>query len=509
MNSTRQPCRGDHPPVYDSLNRLTNLTHSLGGTNLLASYSYQLHPTGRRTNAVEILKTEDTATPYITNTLSWAYDGMYRLTNEVSISTAPSGNGTYTNAYQYDQVGNRFAKVHSQYGGTTTITNLYNENDQLLKEVTLTNGAPAETNWYAYDANGSVIARTNVAATTTTTLYGYDLKNKLSSVTTAGGVETNFFLYNDQGIRVRTTSSAGGNPTLYLVDANNHTGYAHKGVRPTQWDLFALARRRRAVLIPVMPRKPRVQYPGAIYHVMSRGDRREDIFLTDVDRQDFLKTLAEACEKTGWQVHAYCLMGNHFHLVVETPNANLVAGMKWLLSAYTIRLNHRHKLFGHVFSGRYKALVLDGSGTGYLRTACDYVHLNPVRAKLLRKADRLLAYPWSTFPLYLAAPEHRPSWVRTDRLLGGAWDWEGHAGRPASVRGADGAAPAGGSGPGSLAGDAAGLVSGGPGFQEAHAQPAGGKTGGEPPGPGAAGDGGSQGRAHHCRRTQTAALERG
>jgi REP element-mobilizing transposase RayT len=100
---------------------------------------------------------------------------------------------------------------------------------------------------------------------------------------------------------------------------------------------------------------------------MSRGDRREDIFLDDVDRQDFLKTLAEACQKTGFQVHAYCLMRNHFHLVIETPNANLVAGMAWLLSAYTIRLNHWHKLFGHVFAGRYKAQAVDGSGGGYLR----------------------------------------------------------------------------------------------------------------------------------------------
>ncbi len=162
----------------------------------------------------------------------------------------------------------------------------------------------------------------------------------------------------------------------------------------------------------------RVQYPGAIYHVMSRGDRREDIFLDDVDRQDFIKTLAEACQKTGFQVHAYCLMPNHFHLVVETPNANLVDGMRWLLSAYTIRLNHRHKLFGHVFSGRYKALIVDGSGTGYLRTVCDYVHLNPSRAKLLGAEDRLLSYPWSSLVWYLSAPAHRPAWMRTDRLLG-------------------------------------------------------------------------------------------
>jgi REP element-mobilizing transposase RayT len=89
-----------------------------------------------------------------------------------------------------------------------------------------------------------------------------------------------------------------------------------------------------------------VQYPGAIYQVMSRGDRREDIFLDDVDRQDLLKTLAEACQKTGWQVHAYCLMRNHFHLVVETPNDNLVEGMRWLLSAIARREPLRGSAFG-------------------------------------------------------------------------------------------------------------------------------------------------------------------
>ena len=167
-----------------------------------------------------------------------------------------------------------------------------------------------------------------------------------------------------------------------------------------------------------MPRQLRVEYPGAIYHVMSRGDRKKAIYLDDVDRQDFLKTLAEACQKTGFQVHAYCLMRNHFHLVVETPNANLVAGMRWLLSAYTLRLNHRHKLFGHVFSGRYKAISVEANGTGHLRTACDYVHLNPVRAKLIGPQERLLAYPWSSLVWYLAAADHRPAWLRVDRLLG-------------------------------------------------------------------------------------------
>src|SRR5436190_11072043 len=112
------------------------------------------------------------------------------------------------------------------------------------------------------------------------------------------------------------------------------------------------------------------------------------------------------------------IMSNHYHVVLETPNANLVPGMAWLQSTYTIRLTHRHKLIGHVLSGRYKAQLVEGSGNGYLRTACDYVHLNPARAGVLSSEERLLAYPWSSLVYYLAAPEHRPKWVRVDRLLG-------------------------------------------------------------------------------------------
>src|SRR5579859_1201305 len=167
-----------------------------------------------------------------------------------------------------------------------------------------------------------------------------------------------------------------------------------------------------------MARKLRVEYPGAIYHVINRGDRREAIFRDDADRKLFVSTLEKACEKTGWQVHAYCLMSNHFHLVVETPRGNLVAGMKWFLGTYTGRFNRRHKLFGHLFSGRYKALIVDGSGSGYLKTVCDYVHLNPVRAKLLRPEQRLRVYRWSSWLEYLKKPRQRPGWLRVDRLLG-------------------------------------------------------------------------------------------
>jgi putative transposase len=168
-----------------------------------------------------------------------------------------------------------------------------------------------------------------------------------------------------------------------------------------------------------MARQLRVEYPGAIYHVMNRGDRREAIFQDDQDREGFLAALAEVCGKTGWAVHALCLMGNHFHMVVETPQGNLVAGMKWLLGTYTGRYNRRHKVFGHLFSGRYKAVVVDGSGGGYFKTVCDYVHLNAAGAKLLTQPARLCEYAWSSWPEYLKPPGKRWPWLRVDRLLGG------------------------------------------------------------------------------------------
>ena len=114
-----------------------------------------------------------------------------------------------------------------------------------------------------------------------------------------------------------------------------------------------------------MARQIRIEYDGAAYHVLARGNQGQAIFADDLDRKVWLETLAEACEKTGWRIHAYVMMGHHYHVLVETPEGNLVAGMKWLQGTYTQRYNSRHSVFGHLFQGRYKALVVEGAAGNY------------------------------------------------------------------------------------------------------------------------------------------------
>jgi len=151
-----------------------------------------------------------------------------------------------------------------------------------------------------------------------------------------------------------------------------------------------------------MPRSARVQYAGAVYHVMCRGDRREAIFLSDADRLLMLETLFETCERAGFQLHSYVLMPNHYHLLLETPEPNLVAGMKWFQGTYTQRFNVRNCLSGHLFQGRYKALPVDADDPDYFRLVSDYIHLNPVRAGLLRgDRPRLAEYRWSSYPAFI------------------------------------------------------------------------------------------------------------
>jgi len=178
-----------------------------------------------------------------------------------------------------------------------------------------------------------------------------------------------------------------------------------------------------------MPRKERVEYGGGVYHVMDRGDRLEAIFEDDRDREIFLHTLGQACERTGWRVHSYVLMGNHYHLLLETPEPNLCAGMKWMQGTYTIRHNARHKLRGHLFQGRYKAIVVDGEQETYFRTVSDYIHLNPVRAGLLAEGAKLETYRWSSFPALVGLPRKRPAWLTGEWVLGGFGESDSSSGR--------------------------------------------------------------------------------
>jgi len=168
-----------------------------------------------------------------------------------------------------------------------------------------------------------------------------------------------------------------------------------------------------------MARSLRIEYAGAVYHAMARGNQGGLIFQDDADRRCFLETLGEACQKTGWRIHAYVLMGNHYHLLVETAEANLVVGMKWLQGTYTQRYNSRHKVFGHLFQGRYKAVIVDGEEPDYFQVVSTYIHLNPARAGLIRVGEeRLKGYRWSSYPWYLNRAGKGPVWLRTQEVLG-------------------------------------------------------------------------------------------
>jgi putative transposase len=167
-----------------------------------------------------------------------------------------------------------------------------------------------------------------------------------------------------------------------------------------------------------MSRPIRFQYPGAIYHVMARGDGGKTVFETDDDRKSFVFRLGQVCGSHGWRVHAWVLMDNHFHLLLETPQANLITGMQWLMGTYSQGWNRARLRRGHVFQGRYKSVPVTGTDADayYFRIVADYIHLNPARAKLAGgKRGPLTGFLWSSLPAYVKG--NGPDWLVMERVL--------------------------------------------------------------------------------------------
>ena len=160
-----------------------------------------------------------------------------------------------------------------------------------------------------------------------------------------------------------------------------------------------------------MARPLRLEFAGALYHVTSRGDGQDDIFESDVDRHNFLSLLGDVCETYNWVCHAYCLMSNHYHLLIETPDANLSKGMRQLNGVYTQTFNRNHNRVGHVFQGRYKAIHIEKET--YLLELARYIVLNPVRAEMVRAAKD---WPWSSYRS-TTGQSPAPDWLNTDWVL--------------------------------------------------------------------------------------------
>jgi REP element-mobilizing transposase RayT/DNA-directed RNA polymerase specialized sigma24 family protein len=161
-----------------------------------------------------------------------------------------------------------------------------------------------------------------------------------------------------------------------------------------------------------MARPLRIEFPGAVYHVASRGDRREPIFVDDGDRRGLLEVVRQALSRFDAQMLAYCLMGNHYHFVLHTRQANLSLLMRHVNGVYTQFFNRRHNKVGHLFQGRFKAILVDRDA--YLLEVCRYVELNPVRARMVAKPDR---WRWSSYRAHVGVSE-APQWLDVDGLHG-------------------------------------------------------------------------------------------
>jgi REP element-mobilizing transposase RayT len=160
-----------------------------------------------------------------------------------------------------------------------------------------------------------------------------------------------------------------------------------------------------------MARPLRIEFAGALYHLTARGNARADIFSDDADRQLFLELLGKEIAQQGWQCYAYCLMGNHYHLLIETPAGNLITGMRRFNGVYTQAFNRRHGRVGHVFQGRYKSILVDKDSYGL--ELCRYIVLNPVRARMVKRPEN---WAWSSYRATVGAIT-APAWLNADWVL--------------------------------------------------------------------------------------------
>jgi putative transposase len=160
-----------------------------------------------------------------------------------------------------------------------------------------------------------------------------------------------------------------------------------------------------------MPRPLRIEFPGAFYHVYSRGNQKQSIFFSDADRYYFIKILRESCERFDLRVHLYCLMPNHYHLFLETPEANLSEIMHFVNTAFTVYLNKKHERCGHLFQGRFKAILVQTDV--YAKRLTTYLHGNPVRKKITARPEH---FPWSSCQDYYGIRKP-PSWLNTSVIM--------------------------------------------------------------------------------------------
>jgi putative transposase len=161
----------------------------------------------------------------------------------------------------------------------------------------------------------------------------------------------------------------------------------------------------------VMARQWRIEFEGALYHILSRGNQQQDIFLGDEDRDGFLDVLGEMSDRFAVDIFAYVLMDNHYHILLRTQNPNLSKSMQWMGTTYTRRFNLNHLRSGHLFQGRYKSIIVENDA--YLQRLSYYIHRNPLRAGLVH---RLADYHWSSYPAYAYNKKH-PEWLNTDVIL--------------------------------------------------------------------------------------------